>query len=420
MPPWKDITANEFYAFVGLVLHAGAHEANLDEAKDLFAEHNMPIYRATMSLERFEQIIRFLRFDDTQTRPARLQSDKLASIRCVWSLFLENLNSNYQPSKELCIEEQLLNTSKRCPIRQYILSKPGQRGIKINWIVDASTRYPLFGEIYVGTGPNKERSTDRAHQLVKRLANRWLGTSSNITMDNSFTSYPLATDLWRNHKTTIVGRMRINKGEIPTLFSSADAAEKRGGFSSVFGFSDECQLTSYTTNEFRNVVVLSTAHANYQTDSSTRANQPLAILDYNKFKGGADSIDKMVRGYTSKRQGCRWPVAIFYNMIDVGALAALRLYELSHPMRHARTAAKRKVFLKELAKELINEHLHDRCKQPDLLEKSTLDEMRWIGFKPFKPSSKTSRFPNAQPTQVNLQFSFMNLSALSCSNSLLA
>lgn len=84
MRPWKDLTVNELYAFIGLVLHAGAEKSNLLEAQDLFAKENMAIYRATMSLERFEQISRFLRFDDTHTRPSRLRQDKLIHLDTVF------------------------------------------------------------------------------------------------------------------------------------------------------------------------------------------------------------------------------------------------------------------------------------------------------------------------------------------------
>lgn len=385
MRPWRDLTVNELYAFIGLVIYAGAEKSNLVEAKDLFAKDHMPIYRATMSLKRFEQICRYLRFDDSRTRGFRLQSDKLAPFRHIWTLFLNNLTLNYMPSKELCIDEQLLNTRNRCMIRQYIPSKPGKYGIKINWIVDAPTSFPLFGEIYLGTQPNEARSTGIAHQLVIRLANRWLNNGANITMDNFFTSYALGKDLWTNYNTTIVGTIRTNKREIPVPFSSAAQAKQRGKFASVFCFSDECQLTSYTSNTLKNVVLLSTAHQTENIDSNSRTKKPVVILDYNKFKGGVDTFDQMIRGSTCKRKCNRWPMCLFYNMIDVGAFCAFRLFELCHPSWHPRPSDKRKVFLKELALELITPHLKDRCKLP--LKKSTLEAMKLIGFKPPIPPS---------------------------------
>lgn len=50
--------------------------------------------------------------------------------------------------------------------------------------------------------------------------------------------------------------------------------------------------------------------------------KPQIIIDYNKTKSGVDTMDKLVQTYTVKRQTRRWPVAIFYDMIDISALNA--------------------------------------------------------------------------------------------------
>lgn len=59
---------DEMYAFIGILIYAGAAKLNLVAAKDLFHKSHMPFYRGVMSLERFEQISRCLRFDDSRTR----------------------------------------------------------------------------------------------------------------------------------------------------------------------------------------------------------------------------------------------------------------------------------------------------------------------------------------------------------------
>lgn len=69
---WNDTNADEIYAFIGVLLHSGAEKANGVQTKDLFDKSNMPFYRAAMTLKRFEQLLRFLRFDDSRTRLDRL------------------------------------------------------------------------------------------------------------------------------------------------------------------------------------------------------------------------------------------------------------------------------------------------------------------------------------------------------------
>ncbi|XP_062251398.1 uncharacterized protein LOC133960645 [Platichthys flesus] len=71
---------------------ATGSEKNWDvSVRELFWSplHN-PMYKATMSVGRFEDIRRTLRFDDKRTRAFRLETDHMAAFRYVWDLFLVN------------------------------------------------------------------------------------------------------------------------------------------------------------------------------------------------------------------------------------------------------------------------------------------------------------------------------------------
>jgi hypothetical protein len=181
-------------------------------------------------------------------------------------------------------------------------------------------------------------------------------------MDNFFTSYPLAKEL-RRRNTTLVGTIRPNKAEIPVVFAKKEIAAARGVFSSAFCFSDEVSLVSYTTNTKKNVLLLSTAHATDTVNDLTK--KPEIIHSYNENKGGVDTFDKMCRSYTCRRKTNRWPMTLFFNLVDVAALASYRLYELSHPTSwNTRKSEKRKIFLKELAMSLARnllQHVTNRC-----------------------------------------------------------
>lgn len=69
----------------------------LDTASDCFRNaffdrlRGLPLFRATMSCDRFKRILRFIRFDDKNTRTARRARDKLAPARDIFELINKNL-----------------------------------------------------------------------------------------------------------------------------------------------------------------------------------------------------------------------------------------------------------------------------------------------------------------------------------------
>lgn len=81
----------------------------------------------------------------------------------------------------------------------------------------------------------------------------------------------------------------------------------------------------------------------------------------------------------------------FYNMVDVAAFAAFRLYELCHPDWNTDKSEKRKIFIKELAFELAKKHMENRCKKP--LKKTVQIAMDLIGFQPPKMTTAPLSFP---------------------------
>lgn len=126
------------------------------------------------------------------------------------------------------------------------------------------------------------------------------------------------------------------------------------------------ELTEQEQNEIANFYESSDDEQNAESDNESDS-------DYIDPTGNVDF------GFSCKRKCNRWPMVIFHNMIDVAGLASFRLFELSHPAWNARNRDKRKLFLKELARELANEHLENRCKAP--VTGAVKLAMDLIGFK---------------------------------------
>lgn len=54
--------------------------------------------------------------------------------------------------------------------------------------------------------------------------------------------------------------------------------------------------------------------------------KPHIILCYNQTKGGVDRFDQMCQNMNSGRNTRRWPLRVFYNMINIACINAYVIY----------------------------------------------------------------------------------------------
>ncbi|CAI6373862.1 unnamed protein product [Macrosiphum euphorbiae] len=201
-----------------------------------------------MSCNRFLFILNSMRFDDRTTRNYRRSEDKLTAVRSMLDQFVYNCKTSYCLSEYLTIDEMLVPFRGRCSFIQYIPSKPAKYGLKIFALVDAKSFYTGNLEIYCGTQPDGPYNmSSKPFDIVMRLLDNVTGSNRNLTCDNWYTSYPLATELLKK-QTTIVGTLRKNKKEIPVDFQPH---KNKAVNSSFFGFQKEIMITSYTPKKIK-------------------------------------------------------------------------------------------------------------------------------------------------------------------------
>lgn len=174
MPPhkkWKPVDCIEIDAFFGLLLLTGrfreSHESKHDlwEVNEAFSRR---FYAATMSRDRFIDILRYMRFDDTVTRAERKSNDKLAPLRTVTDIFVQNCKDSYHATSAGCIAEQLVTFRGRCSFKVCMPSKPGKYGLKIWTLCDSKTFYCCNMEVYLGKHGNVPEK-QQGQRVVKQL-----------------------------------------------------------------------------------------------------------------------------------------------------------------------------------------------------------------------------------------------------------
>ena len=354
---WNPTNRTEILAYIGLVMAAGhLKQRHLCVEKMWHKKYGSPIFRATMPEYRFYALSRFIRFDDKSTRTARRAEDKLAPIREIFDEINKLLLRYYTPHEYLTVDEQLVPFRGCCPFKQYLSSKPDKYGMKIFWVCDAKTFYPLKTKPYLGKQGNAPQR-GLAKNLVLELSAPFHNTRRNITMDNYFTDMALAVNLLQNGL-TLVGTVRKNKTFLPPSFLPS---RRREVHSSNFGFMRNMTLMSYVPKINKAVLILSTMHDDAQvTDDDIK--KPEINLFYNETKGGVDSLDQLVHSYMTKRKNRRWPLCFFHNLLDVAGVAAFILWTSKNPNWEGRKLHKRRLFLELLSDQLVEGEIQQIAK----------------------------------------------------------
>ena len=311
---YQPVTLTEMRAFIGLcVIRSFYTDLKL---KQLYDESLGPaVFKATMGGKRFGTILRYVTFDDLDTREERRKGDKFCLIRKLFTEFDNNLRRHFSPSECITVDESLLRFRGRCPFKMYLPSKPGRYGILFRTAADANQRYfwklwPYSGRPEVPEQAPPFVQLDCVNETVRYLLQEVMGSGRNVTLDRFYTSVPLAEEL-ADARLTVVGTLNKNKRLLPAELVTP---QNREPGSSMFAFRNGVTLTSHCPKPRKVVMALSTQHEASMVDAKTK--KPEIILYYNSTKGGVDVVDSMLETAMGKPALRRWPTAVFFLMIS--------------------------------------------------------------------------------------------------------
>ncbi len=320
-------------AFLGLCIARGVYKARNEPAASFWSDRDgRPIFSATMPRDKYLTILRYIRFDCRDSRQSR-RGDKFHLIRCVWDRVIENSRKCYHPRELNTVDEQLFPCRSRCCFIQYMPQKPGKFGIKFWLLCDALNYYVCNASPYVGKYEERTNA-GLASDVVLGLCQPFYGSGIHVTTDNFFTSLSLSK-LLAQKQISLVGTVRQNRREIPPQFG--EKQQKMELYSSTALYTDAAMLTAYKAKKNKVVFFLSTIHKQHRIlPAENPKKKPEVTIFYNGTKGGVDKADEMLRQYSCKAGSRRWPLACFYNLIDIACLNAYVISDaigLSHGSR---------------------------------------------------------------------------------------
>ncbi|CAN2387481.1 Lin-9 DREAM MuvB core complex component [Pristimantis euphronides] len=317
---WTPVNTTEMETFWGLLLNMGLLKPSVGDYWSMDILYHILIFRMTMSRMRFEAILRFLHYNDNEQCPPRDDPgfDSLFKIRPLIDHFGTKFAQAYSPEKCITINKSLVHFKGSLRLCQDLPRKGARFGVKIHKLCESTSGYiyrfkiyegkdscidPLECPLFLGIGGNI--AWDLMHPLLDQ--------GYHLYLDYAYTSIPLFKCL-ASRSTVACGTVRKNQRGLPkTLLrpklENGDAALCSDGMLCV-KYKDE-----------KDVLVLSTIHNNSSTSIPVRSTlKPVCIQEYDKYRGGVDLSDRLLKSYSIV-----WQLRVWYKKLAVH-LVQMALY----------------------------------------------------------------------------------------------
>lgn len=106
---------------------------------------------------------------------------------------------------------------------------------------------------------------------------------------------------------------------------------------------------------------MSTFHSRGIVDEET--GKPEIVLFYNETKGGVDTFDQLCHSKNVARKTRRWPLAVFYGMVNGAGINAHIIFKENSARRNPNVPTKpRREYLKNLALEMVKPLIRRRLR----------------------------------------------------------
>lgn len=117
----------------------------------------------------------------------------------------------------------------------------------------------------------------------------------------------------------------------------------------MFGYHEKATLVSYVPKKGKAVIG--------EIDSNTNEERkPVIITDYNDTKFGVDILDKMCHQYDTSRNSRRWPLTLFFHLLNVRGVNAINIFRANNNEQNV----VRREYLSTLALELMKPAVNRR------------------------------------------------------------
>ena len=360
-----EVTKEEMMNFIGLLFLSGYNIRSSEKdywskAQDL----ECPIFPATMSRNRFQEIKKFLHCADN----ANLGNEKMAKVKPLYDLLNENMRQFGILHEILSIDESMTPYYGRHSCKQFIRQKPIRFGFK-SWVMASSTGMPYFVMIYEGKSENQLSKEPLGSRVIREcIFSCSEPTKHRFYFDNFFTSYDIVLDL-KEKEINATGTIRSNRTKHCPLPTAKDMKKKPRG---SYDFRSEGNVEIVTWNDNAVVTLCSNCEGVNPIGMAKRwkkgigrvsIEQPFIVKAYNKGMGGVDLFDRSLSDFRPAIRGKKWYFPLIIAALNTGMVFCWRLHEISAGSTIPNKEYRRSI-VQILVKRTKPERMHSKALRP--------------------------------------------------------
>ncbi|XP_047124186.2 piggyBac transposable element-derived protein 1-like [Hydra vulgaris] len=340
-------TPAEIQKYVGILFYMSIYR--YPNTREYWGENSFEPVRKTMTKNRFEELHRYLHFNDSTKMPAQGDSnfDPIFKMRPI----IEYFNICFQSvpmSQRLCVDEQMCSTKMVLHIRQYMPAKPHKWGMKLFVLCD-TYGFSYGFELYSGASDSKISNgapdLGAAANVVSRLSQIIPDHMNHIVyFDNYYSTLPLMIYLYSRGIYSL-GTVRANRIANCKLPTDKEVAKKPRGFLTEYvGSRYGVDLSTTLWKDNKGVRLASTyvgvlpfkneSNNTLKASRYDRAQKkrieidcPNIIREYNAHMGGVDLTDDLLGRYHIRMKTVKWTSRFFYHVLDLAMINAYLLHK---------------------------------------------------------------------------------------------
>lgn len=334
---WKNVTPNEFKAFLGVIINMGLNIK--PEIEDYFSNHvlyHQAFFKNIFSKERFLQIFWTLHLNPPPEGPVKGMISRSVQVRNTIAYLDKKFREYYIPSKAIRIDESTVGFKGRVVIKDYNKDKPKRWALKMFTATDSANGYVCGIEPYIGKStktslvrPDLLMTSRVVLTLIEKYELSYGSLKGmHVYTDRYYTSVELAQALYEKeiHLTGVINRSR--KG-LP-VSNRKNQTLKRG---QIVSYRKEDKMLFLQWMDKREVMMLSTFYDN-TTEYIKRVkngveqviSKPKVVCRYNEHMGGVDIANHFMASYSFSRKTIKWWRKMFFWLVEVSIVNSYILF----------------------------------------------------------------------------------------------